>query len=87
MKTRFTTEQIIRILQKQESGVKTKEIVREYGISEQTFYRWKSKYGGMNVSEAKRLKELEEENTKLKRLLGDKELQILGLKEALSKNY
>lgn len=87
MKTRFTTEQIIRILQKQESGVKTKEIVREYGISEQTFYRWKSKYGGMSVSEAKRLKELEEENTKLKRLLGDKELQILGLKEALSKNY
>lgn len=87
MKTRFTTEQIIRILQKQETGIKVKEIIREYGISEQTFYRWKSKYGGMNVSEAKRLKELEEENTKLKRLLGDKELQILGLKEALSKNY
>jgi putative transposase len=67
--------------------VKTKEIVREYGISEQTFYRWKSKFGDMSVSEAKRLKELEEENTTLKRLLGDKELQILGLKEALSKNY
>ncbi len=87
MKSRFSTEQIIRILQKQESGVKTKDIVREYGISEQTFYRWKSKYGGMSVSEAKRLKELEAENAKLKRLLGDKELQILGLKEALSKNY
>jgi putative transposase len=87
MKSRFTTEQIIRILQKQESGVKTKEIVREYGITEQTFYRWKCKFGGMSVSEAKRLKELEDENIKLKRLLGDKELQILGLKEALSKNY
>lgn len=87
MKSRFTTEQIIRILQKQEDGMKVREIIREAGITEQTFYRWKSKYGGLSVSEARRLKELEAENTKLKRLLGDKELQILGLKEALSKNY
>jgi putative transposase len=87
MNSRFTTEQIIRILQKQEAGMKVREIIREVGVSEQTFYRWKSKYGGMSVSEARRLKELEAENTKLKRLLGDKELQILGLKEALSKNY
>ena len=87
MKSRFTTEQIIRILHQAESGVKVKEITRENGITEQTFYRWRGKYGGMNVSEARRLKEVEAENIKLKRLLGDKELQILGLKEALSKNY
>ena len=87
MKSRFTTEQIIRILKQAESGVKVKDIVREHGISEQTFYRWKSKYGGLQVNEAKRLKELESENKKLKQLLGDKDLQILGLKEALRNNY
>jgi len=87
MKSRFTTEQIIRILQQAESGVKVQDIAREHGISEQTFYRWKSKYGGMQVNEAKRLKELEAENAKLKQILGDKDLQILGLKEALKKNY
>ena len=87
MKSRFTTEQIIRILKQAESGVKVKDIVREHGISEQTFYRWKSKYGGLQVNEAKRLKELEAENKKLKQILGDKDLQILGLKEALRKNY
>lgn len=87
MKSRFTVEQIIRILKQGESGVKAKDLAREHGISEQTYYRWKSKYGGMEVNEAKRLKELESENVKLKQLLGDKDLQILGLKEALKKNY
>jgi putative transposase len=87
MKSRFTTEQIIRILKQAESGVKVRDIVREHGIAEQTYYRWKSKYGGMQINEAKRLKELETENKKLKQLLGDKDLQILGLKEALRKNY
>lgn len=87
MKSRFTTEQIIRILKQVESGLKVKDIVREHGISEQTFYRWKSKYGGLQVNEAKRLKELEAENKRLKQILGDKDLQILGLKEALRKNY
>jgi len=87
MKNRFTTEQIIRILKQGEAGEKVKDIVREHGIAEQTYYRWKSKYGGMQVNEAKRLKELEAENAKLKQLLGDKDLQILGLKEALRKNY
>ena len=87
MKSRFTTEQIIRILKQAESGVKVKDIIREHGISEQTYYRWKSKYGGLQVNEAKRLKELEAENKKLKQIVGDKDLQILGLKEALRKNY
>ena len=87
MKSRFTVEQIIRILQQAESGIKVKDIIREHGISEQTYYRWKSKYGGLDVNEARRLKDLESENSKLKRLLADKELQILGLKEALGKKY
>ena len=87
MKSRFTVEQIIRILNQAESGTKVKDIIREYGISEQTYYRWKSKYGGLEVNEARRLKDLESENTKLKRLVADKELQILGLKEALGKEY
>ena len=87
MKSRFTTEQIIRIIKRSESGEMTKDLIRECGITAQTFYKWKSKFGGMDVAEAKRLKELESENMKLKRLLGDKELQILGLKEALGKNY
>jgi putative transposase len=87
MKSRFTVEQIIRILNQAESGAKVNDIIREYGISEQTYYRWKSKYGGLEVNEARRLKDLESENTKLKRLVADKELQILGLKEALEKKY
>jgi len=87
MKSRYTVEQIIRILHQGDSGTKVKDIIREYGISEQTYYRWKSKYGGLDVNEARRLKTLEEENSKLKRLVADKELQILGLKEALGKKY
>jgi putative transposase len=63
------------------------EICRQNGISEQTFYRWKSKYGGMSVSEMKRLKELETENRRLKQLIGEKELDILALKAALEKKY
>ena len=87
MKSRFTVEQIIRILHQGDSKTKVKDIIREHGISEQTYYRWKSKYGGLDVNEARRLKTLEEENSKLKRLVADKELQILGLKEALGKKY
>lgn len=71
MKTRFTEEQIIRILKEHEAGKKAADIVREHNISEQTFYRWKSKYGGMDVSEAKRLKQLEEENRRLKEIVAD----------------
>jgi putative transposase len=86
-KTRFTEEQIVKILKLQENGLKVAEICRQNGISEQTFYRWKSKYGGMSVSEIKRLKELEAENRRLKQLIGEKELDILALKAALEKKY
>jgi len=86
-RTRFTEEQIVKILRLQENGLKVTEICRQNGISEQTFYRWKSKYGGMSVSEVKRLKELEAENSRLKQLIGEKELDILALKAALEKKY
>ena len=86
-KTRFREEQIVKILKLQENGLKVTEICRQHGISEQTFYRWKSKYGGMSVSEVKRLKELEAENRRLKQLIGEKELDILALKAALEKKY
>ena len=86
MKVRFTEEQIIKILREQEGGKKAADIVREYNITEQTFYRWKSKYGGMDVSEAKRLKQLEEENRRLKEMVADLSLDNKILKDVLSKN-
>ena len=86
-RSRFTEEQIVKILKLQENGLKVTEVCRQNGISEQTFYRWKSKYGGMSVSEIKRLKELEAENRRLKQLIGEKELDILALKAALEKKY
>ncbi len=86
MKTRFTEEQIIKILKEHEGGKKAADIVREYNIAEQTFYRWKSKYGGMDVSEARRLKQLEEENRRLKEMVADLSLDNKILKDVLSKN-
>jgi putative transposase len=86
MKVRFTEEQIIRILKEHEGGKKAADIVREYNISEQTFYRWKSKYGGMDVNEAKRLKQLEEENHRLKEIVADLSLDNRILKDVISKN-
>jgi len=83
---RFTEEQIIGILKLQENGMKVSDIMRQHGIAEQTFYRWKSKYGGMEVSEAKRLKQLEEENRRLKQLVGEQALDIQGLKYIIEKN-
>lgn len=71
MKKRFTEEQIIKILKEYEGGKRAADIIREQGISEQTFYRWKSKFGGMDVSEAKRLRQLEEENRRLKEMVAD----------------
>lgn len=86
MKKRFTEEQIIRILKEHEGGKRAADIVREHGISEQTFYRWKSKFGGMDVSEAKRLKQLEEENRRLKEMAADLSLDNKILKDVISKN-
>lgn len=87
MKKRFTEEQIIRVLKEAEAGAETSDLCRRHGISEATFYNWKAKFGGMDVSDAKRLKQLEAENAKLKRLLADAELDKLMMKELLSKNW
>lgn len=86
MQKRFTEEQIIGILRMQESGVATKELIRQHNITEQTFYRWKSKYGGMDVSEAKRLKQLEDENRRLKQIVADLTLDNQALKWVVQKN-
>jgi putative transposase len=84
---RFSEEQIISILKEQEAGAKVKDIIRRHGIVEQTFYRWKSKYGGMDVSDAKKLKSLEDENRRLKKLLAEAELDKAALKDLLSKEW
>ena len=85
-RTRFTEEQIIGILKEAEAGAKTADLARRHGVSEATIYNWKAKYGGLEVSEAKRLRSLEEENAKLKRLLADTMLDNAALKDLLSKN-
>lgn len=87
MKRRFSEEQIIGILKQQESGMKTADICREHNISQNTFYTWKSKFGGMSVSEAQRLRQLEAENAKLKRIVADQAVDIVALKDVLSKNW
>ena len=84
---RFTEEQIIGILKQAEAGGSNQDICRKNGITEQTFYRWRSRYGGMQISDAKRLKELETENRKLKQLLAESHLDNAALKEVLSKNW
>ena len=86
-RTRFTEEQIIGVLKEHELGAKTADVCRKHGISEATFYNWKSKFGGMDVSEAKRLRALEGENGKLKRLLADAMLDNAALKDLLSKKW
>ena len=88
MKNRHSIEQIIRILGEiEKSGVKISDACRPHGITEQTYYRWRKKYGGMEVSEARRLKELEEENARLKRLVADQALDIQILKEVNAKKW
>ena len=84
-KSRFTETQIIKILQAQENGRKTSEICREYGISQATFYNWKSKYGGMDVNQLKRLRELEKELSQYKKIVAEQALQITVLKDVIEK--
>ncbi len=86
-RTRFTDEQIIGILAEHEAGAKCADLCRKHGMSEGTFYNWKAKFGGMTVSEAKRLKTLEDENAKLKRLLADALLDQAALKDLLSRKW
>lgn len=86
-KSRFTEEQIIAILREQEAGMKTADLCRKHGISSPTFYAWKAKYGGMDVSQARKLKVLEDENARLKRLLADAMLDNAVLKEVAAKNW
>ena len=84
---RFKEEQIIRVLKEAESGMEVRDLIRRYGISEQTYYRWKSKYGGMAVGDARRLKDLETENTRLKTMLADALLDAKVLKDLLSRKW
>ncbi len=87
MKKRYTEEQIIRAIKQNEAGTKVDDICRDLGISTGTFYNWRSKYAGLEVNEAKRLRELESENNKLKRLLADKLLEVEAMKDVLSKKW
>lgn len=87
MKCRFTDEQIIGMIREHDAGVKTAELCRKYGISEATFYKYKARFGGMTVSDAKRLRSLEDENAKLKRLLADAMLDNAALKDLATKNF
>ena len=86
-KSRFTEEQIIAILGEQEAGVATADVCRRHGVSAATFYKWKAKFGGMDVSDARRLKALEDENAKLKRMLADAMLDNVALKDLLGKKW
>ena len=84
---RFTEEQIIAVLKEHEAGFKTADLCRKHAISEQTFYNWKAKYGGMDVSDARKLKALEDENRKLKKLLAETMLDVAMLKDLNSKKW
>lgn len=86
-KSRFTEEQIIGVLKEGEAGVPVKELSRKHGICDQTYYRWKAKYGGLEVSEARRLRQLEEENRRLKHLVAEQMLDIQALKGVLGKKF
>jgi putative transposase len=86
-KTRFTEAQTVSILHQQEAGKSVKDIIREHGISDATFYNWKAKYCGMQVSDVKRIKDLEEENSRLKRIVANQTLEIDAIKTVLEKKY
>jgi putative transposase len=87
MAKRYTEEQIIAVLKESESGLKTGEICRKHGISDATYYKWKAKYAGLEVSDLRKMKALEEENSKLKRIVADLSLDNRALKDVLSKNF
>lgn len=86
-KSRFSEEQIIGILKEHQAGLGAKDLCRQHGISDATFYKWRSRFGGMEVSDAKRLKALEAENAKLKKLLAEQMMDVCTLKEMLGKNF
>lgn len=86
-RSRFTEEQVIKILEEGKSGMNIDELCRKQGISKGTFYYWRSKFGGMTVSEARRLRSLEAENSKLKQIVADQALDIVALKDVLSKKW
>ncbi len=86
-RSRFSEEQIIGILKEHQAGLGAKKLCRKHGVSDATFYKWRSKYGGMEVSDAKKLKALEAENAKLKKLLAEQMMDVSTLKEMLGKNF
>ena len=86
-KSRFTEEQIISILKQQDEGLKVADICRKHGLSEQTFHNWKKKYGGLDAEELRRLKDLEQENSRLKRIVADQALDIQILKDVNAKKW
>jgi putative transposase len=86
-KSRFSTEQMVAILQQHEAGTKTTELCRQHGITQQTLTRWKKMYGGLQVSEARRLKQLEDENRQLKRIVADQALNLQVVKDLLGKKW
>ena len=87
VRKKYTEEQIIAVLREGEAGAKIADLCRKYGMSDATYYNWKAKYAGLTVSELKRLKALEEENRRLKQIVGEQALDIRALKELLSKNF
>ena len=87
MKKRYSEEQIIKAIKRHEAGAKVDDICRDLGISTGTFYNWRSKYGGLEVNEARRLRELESENSRLKKLLAEKLLEVEAMKDVLSKKW
>jgi len=86
-KSRFTEEQIIAVLKQVEAGAKMQDVVRKLGVTEQTYYRWKAKFGGMEVSDAKKLRALEDENRRLKQMVADQALDIQALKAVVAKKW
>lgn len=85
-KSRFSDEQIIAILKEHQAGISAADLCRKHGLSDATFYKWRSKYGGMEVSDVKRLKQLEDENARLKKLLAEQMMDVSTLREMLGKN-